>query len=300
MGAIGTIAFSLAKETDARIRFQSALTAIAGSPYLGRVSYDRTGGLTSWRAGWGRCFGAWINAGIAYERLNFMIVSTKLIELENDMANNTRDSTTVRFTANALHVGIMVPVDKLVIGLSGRYVFRDDLKYSRGQYRTGEASPINETDSAATAGVRIPPQAGLGVSYSLSPRWLAAADVRLVQWERYSAHGFLPKVDAHYSVSAGAGIRFIAAPEILEPRYWETIHCRAGIQYAQSPTDDGSEFSLSLGAGFPLKPSGLVDVVVRAGRRSGNNFPDYTEDFIQILFGINGGRKWIKTAGDTY
>jgi len=302
LGIAGTIAFAVEKETDATIKYQceSALDADPASTFYGKLSYHRAGGVTGWRAGWGRNIGKWAYAGFGYERLYFEQNGTKIIQLIQFPANTTRDSTRISFRGHGLHLGIMVPVDKLVIGLSGRYVLKTDLSYSRGQYRDIGTAILAETDTTDKARIHMPPSATIGLSYEFSTRWLGAADMGIVAWNRYSSGGVLPASDINYAMSFGAGVRFIAAPELLAPAYWETIHYRAGIRISQLPRNDASEIALSLGAGLPLKGGGLLDLVISGGRRTDRDFTDYAENFAQFAIGVNGGRKWIRTATDGY
>jgi hypothetical protein len=300
LGKIGTVGFSLSKETDAGVEFRTSPVRIDNSDFVGTLSYHGTGGLAGWRFGWGYGIGKWIYLGMAYERLYFERNNTKIIDLSSYDAVTTRDSTRMHFTANAIHGGIIVPVANATVGIAGRYVFEDDIIYDRAQYRETEAAPLAGTDTAANSKVKLPPYIVFGGSYQLSSRWLAGADIGMEKWNSYSSNYLLPGASEDLAMRFGVGVRFIPAPDLLAPKYWETIHYRLGFKYMELPSEKSSEFAFSIGSGFPVKGGGLLDLAVSFGRRSDERFTDYTEDFVQIAIGINGGRKWMKASPGNY
>ncbi|MBD3391169.1 MAG: hypothetical protein GF418_03865 [Chitinivibrionales bacterium] len=300
LGLAGVVALSIQKETDATVRFFTDSVRLSTSGFFGRLGYHKSGGLTAWRAGWGRSIAGKAYVGAAYERLYLDIRSTKVIDLNNYPANSTRDSTQVGFRGHGLHLGLMVPIAKATIGVAGRYVFKNDVESIQGQFRLNEESALPGSRMKQKSTLRIPPQGVLGVSYDFSPRWLAAMDLGVVGWREYSSHGILADADRDYAVSYGIGGRFIPAPRLLAPKYWETMHYRLGFRYAQLPRESAREVSLAAGVGFPVKGGGLLDLVVNLGRRTDDAYDDYREDFVQINFGINGGRKWIRSSPTSY
>ncbi len=182
LGLAGTVALSLSKETDADVKFQTDSSLIPNSDNLyGRLSYRSKGGTTGWQFGWGRRIGKWAYVGAAYERMYFELNNTKIVDLTNYPATSTRDSTRIHFAGHAIRLGLMVPVAKATIGLAGRYVFEDDLRYSRGQYRLDESVPISGSGSSSIAQVKLPPYLVAGASYEFSPRWLAAGDLNIIR-----------------------------------------------------------------------------------------------------------------------
>ena len=301
LGIIGTIGFALAKETIVRTSYQTPAASIEGSDFIGRISYSTKGGLTGWRIGWGYAIGKWAYIGAAYERLYFELNNTKIVDLASFNAITTRDSTHAHFSGNALYGGLMVPIAKATIGVAGRYIFEDDISYSRAQYRrTDSTTAIAGTAILRDANIKLPPYFAFGASYEFSPRWLVGADLGFEKWGSYSAHGLLPASDMEYALRFGTGARLIPAPDLLAPKYWETIHYRLGFKFWQLPRDGTSEFAFSLGTGFPVKGGGLLDLIATFGRRTDERFTDYSEDFVQIGIGINGGRKWTKVSPGNY
>jgi len=84
-----------------------------------------------------------------------------------------------------------------------------------------------------------------------------------------------------------AGGQFIPAPNLLTPKYWETINYRAGFRYSQLPLKTSSEFALTLGAGLPIgKGSGMFDVALELGKRSDTGYPGYSENFLNVISGF--------------
>ncbi len=335
LGLAGTIAFSLSKTTDATLKYrQEQLLYNQKNPLSStftRVSYDREGGTTSWQAGWGRNIGKYVNIGIAYQRYYFSTFTTKLTDVTfetksitseidsvtdplnpitifdtttNEEILTERDSTHVSVGGNGLRFGIMGTLKKFTAGISVNYYFQDILKYFSSTYNG--ATNDTPVDSALLVShsdsLQLPHSIAMGLSYEISPKWLVGADLSLDLWKYYFTQGsqILSVVATDNTASFSAGFRFIPAPNLLAPRYWETIHLRGGIRYSQLPGKTSSELSGALGFGFPLKGNGLLDLGFELGRRTHENYSNYNETFLQISIGLNGGRKWIKTPTSTY
>ena len=140
------------------------------------------------------------------------------------------------------------------------------------------------------------------MSWAITPRWLVAADGNLTLWNEYYPRDALmsgPLRDR--ALSASAGGEFVAGPELLTPKYWETIHWRIGARYTEMPITTAYEYAFSIGTGLPLpRGGGLLDVVVEYGLRHDDSYTAYREDFLRLCVGINGGRKWTKSPQDSY
>jgi hypothetical protein len=298
LGKAGAVGIAIGKESETNVKYRSDEQTLPGSEFTGRLSYEQTGGITGWRIGWGIAAGKWALAGAAYERLQFIQNSTKVVDLPFFPANSSRDSSHYQFVAHALHLGVMVPVKKLTIGISGRYSFETELSFSSGQYSALDTSVIPGTDSSGTARVNLPPYVVVGLSYDFSQKLLASADMKITPWNDYYSGGYLPSSDVQYGMGFGAGLRYIHSPDVLAPKYWETINYRAGFQIHQLPRQEASETTISIGAGLPLRSGGMLDLVLSGGQRNDANYSDYEENFARISIGINGGRKWIKIASD--
>jgi hypothetical protein len=298
---IGTMAVSLNRQTDATVKYRMQ-SALAGSDYIGRISLDRRGGLTTWQVGWGRAFGKYFSAGLAYQRLNLTIKSTKLIDLIGAEATTTRDSTCLTFSGNGLRLGFLGLYKKLTAGLSLDYNFNGDLHYSRGEYRGTQTTTFDslQHDATSTAALKLPMTVGMGLSYQFSPEWLLGLDVKITNWDNFASGGLLPESSLRMASGFSAGVQFIPAPDLLSPRYWEVIRYRAGMRAAQLPAEGNNEFAFSLGTGLPLTGDGLLDIVVEAGNRWDSRFANYSEMFFSFAIGVNGGRTWNKSGAGTY
>ena len=342
-GIAGTAAFSLSKNTDVTLKYRQGKTRITPGdplyPKYYRISHDSQGGTTNWQAGWGRAFGKYINVGLAYQRSYFLLNSTKLEDyIYSKIVHDTtflpdtniidtitsreevireiteRDSSHYVFRGNAIRVGLMGTLKDLSIGLAVNYYFKSELSYKNAIYNEVNSEPISS--SAATNAkivMQPPPSIAMGLSYTISQRWLIGADLHLDMWKYYTLEidTFSAKTQEMIrknisdiaddnTITVSSGFSFIPAPNLLVPKYWETIHYRGGIRYSQLPGKKSSEISGSLGFGFPLSGNGLLDLGLEIGKRTHDNYSNYEERFLQVIIGINGGRKWRKIPTGTY
>ena len=295
----GTFGFSIDQRSSMRLRFvtDNSIPLSDGSTITDSLGVARTGGMSSWQAGWGRAIGQWAFVGVGYERI---YMSSNEIDLYSSGLSSgipRYDTLGLVLRSNAFRGGLLFPLQKLTIGMSGEYVFKGD----------GERT-IGSTDSTSneyqTFSLTLPPSLSLGASYAFSPSWLAAVSSGITLWKNY--HTTLPdtiplgsKVDNALSFSAG--VQFIPAPNLLVPQYWEIMQYRAGFRYTELPVVSGAEFAFTLGVGLPLlKGGGLIDCIAEFGRRSDSRFPNYSENFLQLYVGINGGRRWSQNTGTRY
>jgi hypothetical protein len=310
LGKYGTIGASFELQSDADLRFQLAgkTIAIDTTESVGyQPGLKTSGGIVSWQLGWGKKIEkiAGVKLGVAYERVYFSHAQSEVFTVNSmdgsvSSSINSRDSTNVRFSANGLRAGIIAPLGKLKVGLSGEYFFTAKAQNNNGVFSLNDSGIIAGTSGSAY--VRIPPNAALGASYSFSPEWLAAADVSGVFWNNYTSGGLLDTTARNNTaLSFSAGGQFIPAPNLLTPKYWETINYRAGFRYSQLPLKTSSEFALTLGAGLPIgKGSGMFDVALELGKRSDTGYPGYSENFLNVILGFNGGQKWNKSNQGNY
>lgn len=306
LGKYGAIGASFEQKSNADAKFQpAAQTIVFGT--TDSVGFQPglkvSGGIISWQIGWGREFEklAGIKLGLAFDRIYFSRAQSEVNSVNSGgVYINSRDSATVHFNANGLRAGVMAPLGKLTLGLSGEYFFAGAAQSDNGIYSVNDSGIIDGTSRSAS--VRIAPDVALGASYEFSPEWLAAADMSAVLWNYYTSGGLLDasvRKTAAFSFSAGG--QFIPAPNLLTPKYWETINYRAGLRYSQLPLKTSSEFSVMLGAGLPIgKGSGMFDVALQLGKRIDSGYSGYSENFMNIVLGFNGGQKWNKAARGNY
>jgi hypothetical protein len=291
LGYAGTIAFSILKPSNASFKYRT------DEPF-GRISVHRNGGFNSWQAGIGHSIGKFVNIGFAYERTYVTVKQTKFTE-SNDYEMFEKDSSCLSFRGNGIRLGLMGTIKNFAVGISGNYYFEDNLSFKQGLYSNSQSSAFNTSKSLS---MRLPPKIFGGISYSFSPKLILGTDVSVTLWDYYSISqtGVLVSISKLNSAMFGIGARFIPAPNLLVPKYWETIHYRAGFRYAQLPGNTSQEFAGTMGVGLPLRGNGLLDLGLEIGNRTSDTFSDYNETFLHFSIGFNGGGKWHKARANTY
>jgi hypothetical protein len=46
--------------------------------------------------------------------------------------------------------------------------------------------------------------------------------------------------------------------------------------------------------------AGLFDVIIELGRRTDSRYANFSENYCQVMVGINGGGKWFQSAAPRY
>ena len=312
-GKFGTIGISYDNQSDAATKFRPASQQFgfdtSAVTYQGGLA--TTGGIIGWQIGWGREMPSLLHmrVGAAYERIYFSYTET-ILRSVTDISRtiDSRDSTYKNLGANAFRGGILLPIGKIKVGLSGEYFFPAQVQWNNAVYSASSdtnyaygvmAVPIDRIDRSAK--VRIPPSIALGISYSMTPEWLAAADFSSVLWNLYNGHGLFSSARSDMAPSFSAGVQYVPTVALLNPKYWETVRYGAGFRYAQLPAPKSSEFAFSLGTGLPIgRGRGEFDIGAEFGRRTSGNYSGYKEDFVQIAIGISGGHKWSKSSEGNY
>jgi long-subunit fatty acid transport protein len=294
----GTVGFSVSKRTDANVKLRSNPMSEPGG--LQQVSLHRSGGLTGWEIGFGRAIGSWLHVGATYQRIYLSIDSTFMRELTDVSGASERDSTHTVFRGNGFRAGILVPLGDFHIGLSGSHVFEGPLKKTAGTYPYRRTDPIKGTAATRKATLELPSSVSLGLAWRGSSQWLVASDASVTAWRTYAAGGLLPGTDRDYASSFSLGAQFIPAPNLLAPKYWETIRYRSGFRVTALPLDDNTEAAFTVGTGLPLKGGGLLDLSLEVGQRSDKHLDDFSETFVRFGIGFNGGRTWSRSRDVNY
>lgn len=291
MGNVGTVGFAFEKRSDATIRTSRTYD----EPGLESVStrLARDGGLTAWQIGWGQRIGSILNLGISYERV-YLTLETSVLSMGG---NVVVDSSHLEFGGNGIKGGFVVPLKKLSFGAFGEYFIRGN--GTAATMRISEDTTIKAKPS--TSEMYLPPSLSAGLAYQFNKSLLAAADIDMTLWNYFKkSEGMLGSATRPIGVGLSAGVEFVPAPDVLTPRYWETLQYRAGVRYSQLPAESASEMAVSLGTGFPLPGGGgLLDIALEYGRRTDTDY-SISEDLFRIAIGINGGRKWAKSTQETY
>jgi hypothetical protein len=302
-GIAGTLALSFDQRSERSALFRDGVTV----PYYGSSVTDSLGlvakgGLVGWQAGWGISIKKYFQIGVSYERYYLSLEQTRLSSTSfNSVTTTSRDSTKVEGSGNGVRGGILVPVGNLKIGLAGEYNFVIDAKSVKAVYANQSYVPTENSLVVEKLSLRFPPSLSFGLSYDFSPEWLVASDLTLQFWSMSKFSGILVQPGANTATGISLGAQFIPAPNLLTPKYWETMRYRAGLRFTQLPGKDSYEYMLCLGTGLPLgNGMGLVDIGIEAGRRQSGLFKNYSEDVLRIGVGFNGGHKWAKTSKGNY
>ncbi len=314
VGVLGAAAVAMERGSLVEIKYRGRRRVGRGFPGTRQapatldsvgLALSDEGGITSWQGGWGRSVGKRFSVGLAYERLYFSHDHTYFrtaygthFEVGNGLSyeEELRDSVSRTLRGNGIRGGVMFRWNKATIGLSGKYVLRADLVSERRVYSDRETVESGVSREPVT----LPPSVRGGGSYTFSQRLLVAADMEVTVWDRFDGGGLLREPDMSYALSAGGGLQFIPAPDLLSPQYRETIRYRTGGSFAQLPFRDNREARVHVGLGLPLKGHGLLDVVISAGRRWDDRYEDYSEDLLGLSVGVNGGRRWSSSSSESY
>ncbi|KMQ51653.1 putative outer membrane protein [Chitinispirillum alkaliphilum] len=299
LGQLGNVGVSVDKRTDGESSHRSVgfFEGTEDTIYTGIV---RSGGLTAWQGGWGYQFQNDLSIGVTYERFFYNMKTDRIHGFADGDDNVGRiiNRNQISFPANGIRGGILYPINKLSIGVSGEYIFP-----SEGTIDSELILYDGTTKSERDISVHLPPSASVGLSYRFNRHWLAAADVGVTLWDRYiSDIDNTDDLRRAYSFSAGANYTPVRGQ--ITQNYWERIQYRAGLNYSQMPLEGASSRSLSMGLGLPVQESsGILDVVFEMGRRTDDHderLKDYSESFYRIHLGINGSRKWFEQRRYTY
>jgi hypothetical protein len=302
LGRFGTVGLSYDQRTNHSMSakydtvFQYSNTEARFSSGL-----SEAGGVSVWQFGYGVLLWKRLQAGASYERAYYTFDKSRVEKFSygTTVPMPSRDSSRTSCVFNGLRGGVVVPVTKMRIGLSGEYFFSGDAKTSSAVFQKDTVAPVPGTSGEQTYKLRLPPSMTLGLAYDFSPEWLAAADLSLSFWK--SALTGNEHTNTMYTPSVSVGGQFIPAPNLLTPKYWEIIRYRAGLRYTQLPASDASEIMLSLGTGLPIgKGVGVFDIGLEIGRRQSKTFSNLTEDVVRIAIGFNGARKWSKLSRGNY
>ena len=299
LGRIGTMGLSYEKRSGAKVRYQSTyplemqLQSVSGID----IDFARDGGMSVWQAGWGYSVGKWVQVGLSYERVYLTLKEARIKRIYGDFIHTSVDTSSIKFRGNGIRAGVIVPIDKLTMGLYGEYILESDAEYANALY-DGTSSPSMDRKNFTLA---LPPSVSMGAAYAFSPEWLAGADVDMVLWDVYSSENLLVGAAKGTALSFSIGGQYIVAPNLLAPKYWEVMQYRTGFRYSQLPVETAREFAFTAGVGLPLsRGGGLLDIALEYGRRTDADYAGFTEEFLHFSFGFNGGRKWIKSTQSDY
>lgn len=293
-GALG-LSFDQRNNSDFKTHSNSAVqysNLFSQFPDTSHLWMVQDGGSKVWQAGWGYSILNKVQLGLTYERYYHTNHTNFIREITGSVNDTVIDSSSITYRGNAIRGGVMVPLGKLTLGMTGEYIFAD---------KSTNLDKVVGTDATyKEIYFKPPPSLGFGASYQYSPEVLVAADVGATLWKEFYSDLERPEL-RNYAMNYSLGGQYIPAPNLLTPRYIETVQYRGGFRYTQLPAAKASEVAFSLGAGLPIEQGGgLIDLILEYGHRWDSNFTKYNEDFFGIKFGINGGRKWLKSSDTSY
>ena len=301
-GWLGTIGFSIDQRSVLNTKFRKpgSLSFSTGETDTVDLGIVERGALTAWQAGWGRSIGRHVRAGVGYERLYFsrneitQMYSNFSSSSEGSIASSQEDTVAIAFRGNTVRAGVLASLKKLTVGCSGEYIFHGDA-------RSREDGPHVKDTSGTTFAFHLPPTVSAGASYAFTPGWLAAMECDITLWKSNYYSGITLSRPVHNASTISLGGQFIPAPNLLMPRYWEIMQYRAGFRFSQLPAGTASEMAFTLSLGLPIQQGGgLFDLIFEFGRRSDSNYKNNSEQFLRIMLGINGGRKWFQSTETRY
>lgn len=295
----GTAGISVDSRTTRKTKWRAITTAIPGQidSMLSSefdLGVDREGGLVSWQLGWGYSYKKLFSFGLSYEHQYFNDITTKITSISGQIKDEFLDSTKISFTGNGFRVGLQVPFGKSNNGLRYEQVFVTDEKIFDTNSTRG--SRFN------TFSLTLPPSFGLGTSYQFNDSWLTAADLNFTLWNQFETNmpSYYGNQELRSEISFSAGVQFIPAPNLLVPKFWESLQYRLGLRATQLSIENAYEAGAVVGFGLPLqKGGGLIDFGFEFARRT-TNIENYAENVYRFTLGINGGRKWYENKAIGY
>lgn len=302
LGAAGAIAFGFEKRSVFNEIFRSE--AIAIDPYdplsTQQIGLSRTGGINVWQAGWGISLPKNIKLGLSYERtyftINNNIVQSSVVSGKEFFS---RDSSSLSWQGNGVRAGIIIPLASFTVGLAGEYFFEGLANLSHAVYAdsAGYLRKLSTTSGEGAINLQLPVSIQGGIGYTISPEWYTVLDVQTTLYSStFVSDSALSPATAANSFSFSLGGQYIPAPNLLTPRYWETINYRAGAHFSQLPVSTAMEFGGIIGCGLPLIGGGMFDIALGIDRRFDTRFVNYSEDVFTLAVGVNAGRKWKKST----
>ncbi len=311
LGKIGTFGLSFSKERGTSYNYVSEQGTLTTNETTGEILTGWTGyyyktGVTAWDVAWGHSAWKAFRPGIGYRRYYYKTEINTVTQ--NDSYKHAADSTHMVQTGNAFRGGITGTIGDLTYGVSGTYNFTSDLKYHNTTIKidsgkTNSQEQIHEDASEdKTYELQLAPSAGIGLSYKLNDRMTVATDYSMEFWDDgyISGPALVYPVKYQNTMTTATGFKFIPAPELLSPRYFEKMEYSGGFRFSTLPVEGDWEAALSLGVGLPLGAAGLVDIAFEGGMRRSDDLPDNEENFFRFTISSSGGKKWAKRNNSVY
>ena len=152
-----------------------------------------------------------------------------------------------------------------------------------------------DTLSSGRGEINLPSRLSFGMSFVLNSKYLFSLDYSSQAWSKYLINNISSSAlrDA-YKISSGFEYR--PARE-LGGTFWEQIIFRAGLSYEQTQYliygKGINQYSVSLGASFPLSNENTLDVGLMYSRRGTKELNLLQEEIIKLGIGFSLGELWF-------
>lgn len=152
-------------------------------------------------------------------------------------------------------------------------------------------------DDAVKGQMKIPQFIGGGLSYSYKDKYLFSSDVTWQNWEKFS--GTKRKDSLKNNLISSVGFQYI--PDSKSSKYIKKVSYRAGFRYSTGymvvKNTPISDFTFSIGAGFPLKTFNTrssLNIMFEYGKMGtvANDLID--ESYMRLSFNFVLHEKWYQ------
>lgn len=149
--------------------------------------------------------------------------------------------------------------------------------------------------------IRLPLNAGFGISMKKGNQWLAGADFSFQNWEDFSWFNTRDSLANSWKVSLGG--QYTPNDRAIKS-YWKLVQYRAGVHYAKSflqlRSSQLEETGFSVGAGFPIRRAAtVINLAIQAGQRGTVENNLIHEKYIRFTLGFTLNDRWfIKSKFD--
>ena len=218
---------------------------------------------------------------------------------------NMRITSSARMNNLALNIGVQYRRDlsKKVYGLLGAYVYApvsvsstQNESWARYLKLSSGIFIIDTVHAAKTdvPGMKIPVEAGAGLSFGEKNHWMIGAEFRYKMWSEVESFSTDATLEDSWEVRAGAELR----PNAISTKFLNRVAYRLGGFYDAGYLNiDGTkipEFGATFGFGIPLKTSfARLNFSFDAGSRGTTANQLIKETFLRAYIGFTFNDKWF-------
>lgn len=228
-------------------------------------AYNGKGGLMQlyWGNAFKLCKGLSIGFNVSYLWGSLSYTKTATYDASgnffNTMVSNSTDADGIYYSVGAQYFVNIKGKHRLGFGAvyeNSAYIWTKETQFTYNYTSLGNNNILNDSVAFANApgSMKIPQTIGGGISYQFKEKLWASADVAWMNYGNYQMNG-QRIANLQDAITVNAGLQFI--PDINSSNYMKKIRLRIGGRYStgQIMLNDQSisDFSVSLGLGFPLK-----------------------------------------------